>query len=586
MAGAWRRSKKEKEIKICNLMYPVYRMYIFYSLLFVVSFVAWKGALNENIYVKEFAIGCAFAIMIIITIIQSIKRGKVQLRITWGDIFVLGLASVYMYFYIGTYNDLDFVLPLIYFLYYCFMRMQDMKGFQDTIHVLSHIVILVILLHILFCTLQLIGVIPSFHPYFPIGSTFGNPDMLGAYLAVLLPFCYISRTRKIFKFSVLFLGIILLLLLQARTAIVATVITGILYMLLSGIISKKQLIKWLVLPFITGLGLLIWWHPSSFGGRLFIWFTSLNMIIKKPVGWGLYAFEKHYPEFQSEYVTSHDKIADIFNLDVVHSPFNEFLNVGVTLGVGGLLLFILFVMFVFVIAYRIRTPLLFPMCAFLIVSISYFPFRIAPLTIICITFAAFIINVSQIKPLFIINIRQKIWLLFPILLIVMSLTWTNWNKYSKWQMAVENAQIKEKQHISNSYFSDIYTTMKGNGRFLITMSKLQYQMGDSLMAFSLMKEAEQFFCDDVFLKNLALLYEQNGQINEAEILLHKAVNIVPERFTIAYERILFLQRIGKHQEAYDEAVKLYLQPVKSSYYADPFIIKTKLRTLIQSYNEN
>jgi hypothetical protein len=251
-------------------MYPVYLTYIFYSLLFLVSFVAWKGALNENIYIKEFAFGFTFAAMVIVAIIQSIKHGKIQIRVTWGDIFILGLASVYMYFYIGTYNDLDFVLPLIYFLYYCFMRMQDMKGFQDTIHVLSHIVILVILLHVLSCILQLIGLIPSFHSYFPTGSTFGNPDMLGAYLAVLLPFCYISRTHTVFKFSVFFLGIILLLLLQARTAIVATVITGILYMLVSGKISTKQLIKWLVLPFIAGLGLLIWWHPSSFGGRLFI----------------------------------------------------------------------------------------------------------------------------------------------------------------------------------------------------------------------------------------------------------------------------------------------------------------------------
>ncbi|MDR1595270.1 MAG: O-antigen ligase family protein [Prevotellaceae bacterium] len=567
-------------------MYPVYLTYIFYSLLFLVSFAACKGTLNENIYIKEFAFGTVFATMIIVAIIQSIKHGKIQIRITWGDVFISGLVFIYMYFYIGTYNDLDFVLPLIYFLYYCFMRMQNTKGFQDTIHVLSHIVILVILLHLLFCILQLTGIIPSFHPYFPAGSAFGNPDMLGAYLAVLLPFCYISRIHKIFKFSVLFLGTVLLLLLQARTAIVATVITGILYMLLSGKINKRQFLKWLVLPFIVVVGLLIWWRPSSFGGRLFIWFTSLNMMIKKPAGWGLYAFEKHYPELQAEYVTSHDKISDIFNLDVEHSPFNEFLNIGVTLGIVGLLLFIAFVMYVLITAYKIRMPLLFPVCAFLTVSISYFPFKIAPLTIICITFMALIINSSQTKPLFTINIRQKAWLLVPLLFIVPVLTWNTWNKYSKWQMAVENAQVKEKWHIADACFSDVYPALKGNGRFLITMSKFRYQMGDTLTAFSLMKEAEQFFCDDVFLKNLALLYEQNGQITEAEILLHRAANIVPDRFTIAYERILFLQRTGKHQEAYDEAIKLYHKPVKSRRYADPFIIKTKLRTLIQSYSEN
>jgi hypothetical protein len=62
-------------------------MYIFYSLLFLVSFVVWKGALNENIYIKEFA----FVAMIIVAIIQSVKHGKIQICITWGDVFTAGL---------------------------------------------------------------------------------------------------------------------------------------------------------------------------------------------------------------------------------------------------------------------------------------------------------------------------------------------------------------------------------------------------------------------------------------------------------------------------------------------------------------
>jgi hypothetical protein len=405
--------------------------------------------------------------------------------------------------------------------------------------------------------------------------------MLGAYLAVLLPFCYINSAQKTFGFIVLFSSIVLLLL-QARTALVAITVTGILYLLLSGKITVKQLVKWVIFPFILVMGLLIWWHPQSFGGRLFIWVTSFNMMIKRPARWGLYAFEKYYPEFQADYIAGHN-ISDIFNPDVVHSPYNEFLNIGVTLGTGGLLLFVLLIVSIFIVAYKIRTPLLYPLCSFLIVSMSYFPFKIIPLTIICVTFIALVVNFGQAKALFSINIRRKVWLLILVMGMITLMTWNNWNNYSKWQLAVENMQKKEHWHTSQSRFYDIYPAMKGNGRFLIIMSKLQCLMGDTLSSLSLMKEAERFFCDNVFLKNLALLYENNGQIVEAKQSFDKAVNMVPGEFNVAYERILFLQRIGEHHDAYNEALKLYHKPVKSRYYADPFIIKSKLRTLIQSY---
>jgi tetratricopeptide (TPR) repeat protein len=124
--------------------------------------------------------------------------------------------------------------------------------------------------------------------------------------------------------------------------------------------------------------------------------------------------------------------------------------------------------------------------------------------------------------------------------------------------------------------------MKGNGRFLISWADLRYRQGDTLSSLSLMREAEQVFCDQVFSRNLALLYEMTGQTAEAEKALDRAVNMVPGGFNVAYERILFLQRIGKYRKAYDEAVKLYYRPVHSSYYVDPFIIKAKLRTFIQS----
>lgn len=565
----------------------MYYTYIIYSLLFLVSFaIAEQGLLNENVYVKQFAFGIVFIVMLAISLIQSFKQNKTTvLHITWGDILAVALLIVYSFFYRGTYNNLDFTLPFIYYLFYVFIRVLNM-GVANHIHirVLTSIVPVVILLHILICGLQLVHVIPSFHSYFSVGSTFGNPDVLGAYLSILLPFCYTRPKQRIFKYTVLLSGVILLLILQARTALVATIITGCLYLLLSGKITGKQLVKWLLFPFIASVALLIWWHPTSVSGRLFIWFTASKMMVEKPMGWGLYAFEKHYPEFQSNYVATH-RITDLFNPDLVHSPYNEFLNAGVTLGFAGLLLLILFALFMIIAAYRARTPFLYPICVFLIISLSYHPSKIIPLVIILILFIAIILNSNRIKPICTINIRHKAIVLIPVMAIAVLCVGNSWLSYNRWQAAVQNTQNEKHWNEANIQFEKIYPMMKGNGRFLITWADLQYKMGNTSGSLSLLKEAEHFFCDDIFLKNMAALYEETGQITEAKQALDKAVNIIPGAFNIAYERILFLQRTGEHQEAYREAIKLYNKPVKSSYYVDPFIIKSKLKTIIQSYQE-
>jgi len=553
--------------------------YLIYTLLFLVSFVAGNGILNENIYIKQFAFGVAFVAMTVVNLFLPQKHGEI--RVKWGDVFVAALLVVYLCFYIGTNNNLDFIQPFICFLFYLFMRMQAEEKPEEAIQALCRIVPMAMLLHVLCCVLQFFKFIPSFHGYFQVGSTFGNPDMLGTYLAILSPFCYVGKGKKIFGIIVLCLVIILLLLIQARTAIVAIAVAGILYLLQSGKLSKKIFFFWILPPLVVGLALLVWWHPASVAGRLFIWWIALNMFISRPLGWGLFAFEKHYLEFQADYVARHD-IPAIFTPDIVNSSYNEFLNVGVTLGIGGLLLFLLFVAFALFAVHKAKSPLLYPLCAFLIVSLTYFPLSIVPVAVIGVAFAALAIShcSTSLVPF---NLSKK-WLFIPIVAPVMLLTWNNYHSYRQWQTAFSYGNDGQYDE-SNIRFAELYPTMKGNGRFLITWANVQRQVGDSVQCLQLMKEAEQFFCDNIFLGNLALLYEQNGQVEEARICFEKAVNMIPDHFNIAYNRILFLQRIGQEEEAYQAAVKLYNQPVRSKYYADPFIIKARLKKLIQSKQE-
>jgi tetratricopeptide (TPR) repeat protein len=559
----------------------MYAQYIFYAFLFLVSFAAGGGILNENIYIKQFAFGAVFVAMILISVVRPSDK-RTCMRVTWGDVFVLTLLFVYTFFYLGTHNMQDFMLPFVYFLFYGFIRIQADEP-EETIQVWSRIVPVVMLLHILCSMLQFFHILPAFHGYFSAGSTFGNPDILGAYLAVLLPFCYINKEWRIFKIAVLCLTVILLFLLQARTALVAVAVPGVLFLLISGRLLKKHFFRWIPLIVIAGMILLIWWHPDSVSGRLFIWLISLNMLLSHPWGWGLYAFEKQYPEFQAEFVAEHD-IPGFFHPDIVHSPYNEILNIGVTLGIEGLLPYMAFITFIVIAAYKRHSPLLYPFCSFLIVSLAYFPLKIVPLVIISIALSALIMTHCPINSLKSICFKRKKWILIPAMVITAWLTWNNYYNYRQWQAACKES-VAGNLCDSDAGFSRLYASMRGNGRFLITWAKLKYEMGDSLQSLRLMQEAEPFFCDNLFLENLALSYENNGQIEQARFYFDKAVNIAPGQFKTAYERILFLQRTGANEEAYREAIKLYHQPVHSVYYADPFIIKAKLKTFIQSYSK-
>jgi hypothetical protein len=52
----------------------MYAQYVFYALLFLLSFAAGEGILNENVYIKQFAFGAAFVAMILISAVRPSNK--------------------------------------------------------------------------------------------------------------------------------------------------------------------------------------------------------------------------------------------------------------------------------------------------------------------------------------------------------------------------------------------------------------------------------------------------------------------------------------------------------------------------------
>ncbi|MCD8317766.1 MAG: hypothetical protein LUC45_02405 [Paraprevotella sp.] len=88
------------------------------------------------------------------------------------------------------------------------------------------------------------------------------------------------------------------------------------------------------------------------------------MLTKRPFGWGTCAFERYYPEEQSMFTMTHPGLASTLNYDIVHSPFNEFMNVGVGLGLLPLCLYIAFTVYILIKGHRIRSTLFYPLLTF------------------------------------------------------------------------------------------------------------------------------------------------------------------------------------------------------------------------------
>ncbi|MBV3636192.1 MULTISPECIES: O-antigen ligase family protein [Bacteroides] len=550
--------------------------YIFWFIPFLISFATASGKLNDNFYVKLFAFELVFIAMLLLNVKN--KQNTIP-SVRLSDIFVLGLLMTYLFFYMGQANLIDKSPFIMYFLFYFFTRTCSNN---KVIEILTIIAPIVITLHLLLCVSQYFQVLPNFNSYFTIGSTFGNPDMLSAYLAVLLPFCYMSNKWKAFRIVITGLTLSLFFLLQARTAIITSIIILLLYYIRKHKMSRIYILSG-ILTLIIGFIFLVNWHSISVLGRCYIWVVALSMVLSKPFGWGPYAFEKYYPEYQSIFTVQHPNIAKALNYDIVHSPYNEFLNITVTIGIIGLVLYLLLVAYVLITAYRTKSPLIYPLVSFQIVSLSYFPFKIIPLTVIYIICCSIVISTDKFYRIRITNILIKLkssvfYIIVPVIICFL----TGAFSFVNWKKGIEQSDKIETYYNACESFEKCYPFLKNNGRFLISFAELKYKMKND-SALTLMEEADKYFSDVAFLHNLAVLYEQSGRIADAKMKYKLAVNMSPNNADIGYAQILFLQRVGDIDEAYQLATLLRKRIINTPFKSDNKLILEKLNKFIASY---
>lgn len=198
---------------------------------------------------------------------------------------------------------------------------------------------------------QFAGLLPSYNSSFAVTGPFDNPAGLSAALVVLLPFplycsIHFAKRHRPFAIIVTCLVITVVLLSQARTVILATVVVSFFFLIR---LMKERNIKLFTIHYavisISCLFLfvgLFFMKKDSANGRLLIWKCSTELIARKPVcGYGGNGFTSSYMNKQASHFIKNPESKYVMLADNVRHPFNEFVKWTVNYGLLGLFLTLL-----------------------------------------------------------------------------------------------------------------------------------------------------------------------------------------------------------------------------------------------------
>ncbi|MDR1121494.1 MAG: O-antigen ligase family protein [Dysgonamonadaceae bacterium] len=423
---------------------------------------------------------------------------------------------------------------------------------------------------------QLYGFIPSQHGLFKLTGSFFNPGPYAGYLAVVLPLALhwgIQPARNtLLHTSLKWFGIItclfILLVLPAAMSRASwlAVIGGSLVVIFgryAGLFKSVQFkfiktklarpVKRLIVP---GLILLVlaaftgmyYLKKDSADGRALIWKTSLQTIAKHPFGVGLGNFSGAYGEMQAAYFAS-GQASETEQLVAGSSEygFNEYLQIAVESGIVALLLFA----GIIVLSVRIKVKAkdwgtLGSLVALLIFACFSYPFSILPFLIVL----AFLLSTGQwhtddINPSNRRHLRTIILAVCCLLITVGGL----WKQYPMYQAYKQwkNLQIYYQADLFEDtveVYGSLYPYLNDQVQFLFEYAQCLSKTGlndqqrikdparcDSLLIKSnaVLQRAMQISCDPMLYNIMGKNYQSMKRYEEAETVLLKSTQLVPNR---------------------------------------------------------
>ncbi len=534
-------------------------------------------------YLKEIFV---FSISIIFILHYLLFKNRIFIYIY--DIYI-AIGIIYIIFNIKNWDNDTYVIICYIILFFC------ISNTRWNINILL-IIISISTIH------ALISIYNNYTS--PLIGIMRNSGITGIYLAITYPigFYFLLNTKdimqKIIYGSNSVLIIISIYLTDSRSAILSiSICTIYIYIKSSNTIInhiRKINIKQTTICILlfTSLGILFLYNlinhrKDSVDGRILIYKITTKMIFDKPIlGFGYNTFYSVYPDYQASYFsTNPDSKYKIF-ADNTKYGFNEVLQIGVEYGIIGIILTLIFIIYLLTIKTNenkfIISPLKYSVLSILIVSLSSYPLRRVE-TLLTITILIGILASFEKRILFSFNkIQCK---LLIILFSFFSFSFigsiiNRKNAYTIWQNT-KNTSISDKEKMT--IYNSIKDKLKYDTQFLynyaVILSKCQKNEESNI---HLDKILTHMNTSSIWILK-GNNYKNINNLHEAIKCYTYASKIVPNRIFPLYQLMLIYKEYNKQNQMIKIAKHIKEFNVKIPSYTTQKI-KEEANEIISIYN--
>lgn len=404
------------------------------------------------------------------------------------------------------------------------------------------------------------------HPLLKADGLIFNPTPFSGYLAIILPVCLNLALRfrdcdkmawwefrtMVFYLAVFAIGVILIALPggASRPAWLAAGASccWVFFLRKSGwALLKKRVIRhnktvilggvilFLVISFLPTLGGIF--HPDQSANRMLMWNVTTKAILNQPLtGTGLGGFPALFAQTQAEYFTSGK--ASETELTAAGCPkfaYNDYLQLGLELGVIGLLLFALWIGFC--LYYGLKNKQVGStggMLALLLFSMYSYPLQLPSFWVLLIFFSAMCVTrpeqAEKSSPKNCPHIGTFAALVACTLFFGQR---GYYEPYKEWKIVRALGQ-KDEQKIAAQGYLCLYPRLSHQVAFLQEGSRCFMRCGQYSDAIVWSRRAIRLSADPEFYYILAESHQQLGLYKQAEKYLLKCLHILPEQIETYY----------------------------------------------------
>ncbi|MGN1215570.1 MAG: O-antigen ligase family protein [Candidatus Cryptobacteroides sp.] len=245
---------------------------------------------------------------------------------------------------------------------------------------------------------QILGFSPSGHTLFALTGTLSNPGPYGGLMAVVLSVAFVQflKEKAPYSYVPLTAAVAAILVLPASMSRAGWLGAGVAIGIWA--LRQKSIREWLKVHRIATAGLAFLaaaflvmsflLKPESALGRLHIWHMDLLAIARKPLlGWGPGKRAFAFGEAQAECFSSAPRSQTAISLSCCpEESFNEYLSLGVELGIPALILILAILFLALHRLLKRKSPLAYGLVAWMVFAFFSYPLSIMPMVVLLAIF--------------------------------------------------------------------------------------------------------------------------------------------------------------------------------------------------------